>query len=1370
MSKNPFDKSGTSSYPVETPYIGQSDAFDKIQKSLSLEPDSRPHTTLIYGDWGSGKTRLGHQIVAEATGQSPGWHTKTGSEYERKELISGEESNPVSNTVLPLWVHLSECQDQIKSDNAARVLLNQGIQNLIEGEKPIHDDIKSHLDEHGSFHELSSAYRTASGGPTERLETCLDQILNDTGIDRITVIVDEVEEASSIGKTAPDDEDTEGTPRRTIQALYEGLKEAHNDQGTKYPGNMYADFMLLCTDGVDDYIPSGGVERRVDPIQLSRPTIEDATEYVHTLKDQTEIGVEISDDCVSALFFASFNNYGWFTRAMSDIVFYKQQEDRPYYEILRDERGHFSGLLNEQIIDDILADSELATGAEVVNTLYRLQPIEYSEIKDSTDSIEELTEYETPLEGYSPISKLSVIDTTPETIKRKLRESGFEGTQDADGKQSARIGGEKLDPNRLQDILRVFSTADGSLALYAEDEDLKDLAEFAFGQGQINEGAIDALVDALRRIETENEIISDSYVGPSLSFLNEWNIRWMKISSVVQWINDDDAWEDMLAAARDVNEEWNERVTKGLVHTRFNHFATGIPSLESHDAIDATNFVAPIPDNDVVDVVESEEAVFINHPNKKQLKNDLTDLQRVEDSYPIVYIISNERDEEDDLLPELREEFGRLSPFLNQISISSTSLEEEFYVQMSFLGDDSQGGFDHTAVLSSDEEYLTNHRQQPLERADQSWFEKRKEEGWMLQRVVPDGGDADVLAQGIIDWAQKRSGDWRSEDTVQEWNSANTESDVVPLIEVGESPSQDNFNLPRFIPRVLEILDDRGPMQVAEAAGQFLHDIPNDRLITSSVQNLLALLEGLSIVVETDNGFKFVDSDYLRTQYVQPANLKLPDDLAGYFEGFYYPPSDLTRIDFRIQSDVIQGKKDRLEEIDDEIKDIDQTAITQIGGNQEYWLNAVEKQYSIVSEVSTVQRKGQDSPDIESIANEELAEIYDNVRADKDHAQYSIAYRLNLLEEFDEILKDDCSALQEVVEDKRKEVDNKYSSVSHDKDYDFPTDVVTTLLDDVDSDLDVSIETTDIHDSLLQSGSDTSGTAATIQDHIEGQDFADAFNRLEWYKTVLTQPAGFLDSFITAYNEFSDLVSEFSEFSTRWDETVEYLGDSSIYSDQIDDVEIPLLELDQQIEDVSKYVGETSDPSEISNVWGQISETPEEKITPKTEIGVIKNVMSDPISVLGDQTPSELKDKVQTLRRKLNSIKVHDSIINAVADNDLEKKKETLNSKWEPLAHAAEQLGGLNIELDKTQYRDEDGFFAKKQAISDTIDKIPAEGQRLMTEKGERKQLWDKYEDVYTAGKEGEDITENDVSEDTLKKLSDLGLIKYEERFSISID
>lgn len=1370
MAANPFDNSGTSSYPVENPYIGQSDAFNKIQQSLSLAPNSRSHTTLIYGDWGAGKTRLGHQVVAETTGESPGWYTKMETSYERKELISDAESNPVSNTVLPLWVHLSECQTEIRSDNAARVLLNQGIENLINGEKPIHNDIQSHLNEHATFHELENAYRTNTGAPSDRLKGCLDIIFDDTGIDRITVIVDEVEEASSIGTTAPEDEDTEGTPGRTIQALYEGLKEAHNDQGTKYPENMFADFMLLCTDGVDDYIPSGGVERRVDPVRLSRPTIEDATQYVRKVEEQTELGVDISDQCIAALFFASFNNYGWFTRAMSDIVFYKQREERPFYEILREQRGQFSDLLDKQIIDDILDDSESEIGSDVVDALYRLRPTDYTEIQTTTDSIDELTGYETPLEGYSPISQLAVIDTSPGNIKRQLRKAGFNGSQDADGDQAARIAGEKLDPNRLQDILQVFSTSDGDLALYTEEEDLKDLAEFAFGQGQINENAISALVDALREMESENEIISDTHVGPSLSFLNEWNVRWRKISSVVQWINDDETWEEMLTAARDVEEEWNERVTKGAVHTRFQHYATGAPDLGSHDEIDSTNFVTQIPKDDVANVVKSEEAVFINYQDYRQLRQDLSDLQRVENSYPIVYIITAGEDEEKDRIAELREDFGQLSPFLNQLSISTRGLEEEFYVQMSFLGQEQDGGFDQDMILTSDEEYLTNHRQQPLERSDKSWIESRESEGWVLHRVVHDHGDPETLAKGVIDWAQERSGDWRDEETIQEWDNANTASGVVPLIRVGEDASGDTFELPNFVQRVLHVLDTRGPIQVAETAGQFLHDISEGHRVSTAVQNLLELLEGMAVITETDAGYKFVDGDYLRTEIVQKARSEIPDDLSEFYEEFYYQPSDQTRIDFRIDTSTLEEKASRLEEMDQDIKEINHDTLTRIGGDQEEWLDTVKEEHAIVSEVRTVHRPGKDDPDIENISNEKLSQVYHDVRIDDEHEEYSIAYRLHLLEQFDDILEAGCSELRDVVDTKRKDIKNTYSSVANGEERDFPTDLINSLLDDVDEDLEVTATSDGVHEALIPSNSDSSGATATIQDHIEDQDFADAFNRLEWYLSVFTQPAGFFASFIDAYEGFDDLVAQYTDFKPEWDDTVEYLDNSPKYSDQITDVEIPLVGLEHGVGNVSSLVGETSDPSEIQDIWQEISESPDEMITSETEIGVIDQVVADPVDVLGGQPPADLNDQIQTLRRKLKSVKLHCSIINAVADNDLTEKKTQLNAEWEPLVHAASQLEGVDIELDKTRYEGQDGLFAKKQAIEETVNDIPEEGQRLFTEIGEREQLWAKYKQAFAAGKEGRDITDSDVSESILEKISDLGLIEYEERFSISID
>jgi hypothetical protein len=234
---------------------------------------------------------------------------------------------------------------------------------------------------------------------------------------------------------------------------------------------------------------------------------------------------------------------------------------------------------------------------------------------------------------------------------------------------------------------------------------------------------------------------------------------------------------------------------------------------------------------------------------------------------------------------------------------------------------------------------------------------------------------------------------------------------------------------------------------------------------------------------------------------------------------------------------------------------------------------------------------------------------------------------------------------------------------------------------------------------------------------------------------------------------------------------VEYFENSGTYTDQINDVEIPRLDLDQDVRDVSVIIGDISDPSEISDIWAEIDESPDETLNPETEMGLIESAVSDPVDVLGEQTPAELDEKIQTLRQKLKSIEIHHSILQEMADNKLEEKKEELDSEWAPLSHAAEQLeGDIEIQLDQKRYKNEEGFFAKKKAIDETIDDIPEEGKRLLTEVGEREQLWDKYVQAYNAWENEEDVSNNEITVDTLKTLRDLGLLDFEERFSISIE
>src|SRR4030042_1831846 len=72
---NPWSKNGVALYPPKYPVVGQSRVFNALvnfRQQFSEQGDLSRFFVMI-GDWGLGKTRIGYELVAEATGRIDEW-------------------------------------------------------------------------------------------------------------------------------------------------------------------------------------------------------------------------------------------------------------------------------------------------------------------------------------------------------------------------------------------------------------------------------------------------------------------------------------------------------------------------------------------------------------------------------------------------------------------------------------------------------------------------------------------------------------------------------------------------------------------------------------------------------------------------------------------------------------------------------------------------------------------------------------------------------------------------------------------------------------------------------------------------------------------------------------------------------------------------------------------------------------------------------------------------------------------------------------------------------------------------------------------------------------------------------------------------
>lgn len=1353
MPGTPFSRRGTSEYPVSSPFIGQTHIYNHLREFLSEDQDAPIGNFIIYGDWGTGKSRVGHQLVAEGTDSEHGWLIQNESgTYTEKHLFDELEKD-----VLPLWVRLSEFETNLTTRNAAAKAVNAALESVADADSDIYSDIATRFENAGgSLFELEDIAANP-GQPTELLEEYLEVIIEDSEIDRLLVVIDEVEEAGSIGDQAPDSEQTTGTGRQTLQALFEGLKEATNDVGGRYPAKFNADFVLLCTSGVERYsTPTGGVERRIEEESLHDPTIQDAKEYVRRLLENTESEIQIDADAVEALFFASFNNFGWFTRAMSTLCHFKQQSpDQPYHEIIESNPDRFDDIFDPQYVDDILGEAdEIDIVDQVVDIIYRIHPVAVNDLGLSSSDIDAILDYTTPLENIRPISELVPVNTSISNIKRQLRDAGFEVSPAETSEQVVTYSGTRLKTGRLEDLLTVFRIDEDHIGLYSQRDDLRGLAEFAFEAGQVDDAAIEALVDALETARDENTTGDGRHLAPTLQFLAEWNIRWRKYTRAVRWLDEEELWDDLMEASRNATDEI-ERVIKGFIYTRFQDYdSSPPPDLEPHEVgLPATNFVTNIDGDNTVDVVRSDTAVVIHHEDTTDTKNSIRRIQRdATQGLPIIYLLFETESERQEVMAEVRDEYEPVSPFIIPQVISNRDLARDFFIQFSFLGD-----IFSTDDLRGNIEYIEEHRRQPVIQRDLEWFEDQKENGWVLQELVPPSATTaqkKTLAEGLLLAADGQNLD---EEHIDPWHRCWENSDRVALLFNEDRQLQ----LPTFVPHVLTVIDQQGPLQNTELAGKLLTD--SSMQIETVVSNTLELLSYLGLVSEGDDGYQFHDTDYLNDR-IEEVSIKVPSNTDDAFEDFEVQPTDQTLFDLRINNSNLTSYRDDLEDYPDQIRDVDHETLLTSETEAEEWFETT----ATVNEIISFADRGYDPSNtfdtLEEYSYEDIGEEYADMREDTDHIDYSISYRFEFLEEFDDVLAEDRNQVLDQVETRQEELENRYAECQG---KDFPTSEIESILSDIEDDLELATDSVD--DALVQSEPDAEGTANTIKHHLNNQEFEEAFTRIGWYNGVLQgRFDGPWTEFTSAYDQFDTFLDEFEDLDDDWKETEDFFENVTQFENFLSNQSVPLFEEIDQVPDAGALVTEDTT---LNNVYDEYDEL--EEITPSAELDVLERVEENPEESLGDTVPSVLLASIKELRRKVASLDLHQRVAKEIAGQKIQQEQDKLENEWSPLEELATAVGE-EIDIDRSPIDGPTPFEDKTygeilELIEGIREQIDEEGERLLNtvdEHGER--YWESYLTAYGAAENNEPLSDSDINTNHLEKLAEWDIIQYEEQYYVS--
>ena len=109
---------GVSDYPPRDPLVGQSRFFKRFQTFLHTvdhDDDRFAHVFAVEAEWGRGKSRLGHELVAQINDCSSGWFVRDEQgQLHDKQLFNRD----TQDKYLALYIRYSQvASDYQNSDN-----------------------------------------------------------------------------------------------------------------------------------------------------------------------------------------------------------------------------------------------------------------------------------------------------------------------------------------------------------------------------------------------------------------------------------------------------------------------------------------------------------------------------------------------------------------------------------------------------------------------------------------------------------------------------------------------------------------------------------------------------------------------------------------------------------------------------------------------------------------------------------------------------------------------------------------------------------------------------------------------------------------------------------------------------------------------------------------------------------------------------------------------------------------------------------------------------------------------------------------------------------------------------------------------------
>ena len=537
---------GVSEYPPRDPLVGQSRFFRGYRTFIHSVDQDRDHFTHVYaveGEWGRGKSRLGHELIAQINDCSPGWYVRddAGGLVQAALFDSPERRD----AYLGLYLRYSQLASEVQnSDNWFSVGLYKALLPLAtqhfdrSHQSRIAEQALQRLAPEGfDAAHLAGLLEVDAGHGDERLyldptlATRLVQAaydyLSTFGIRYVLIVLDELEtvaEAATFGLETDEQKHLDG---HAIRLIGKAIKE--EDARAKLPWLRY---VALCSPLLGQQLREiKSLARRFELVQLEPNAFADVSDYVARLKAERKLAYAYPAGLVEAAYAMSGANFGWFNVVMANIdaVLGQRPAGRPLPDtgeiiesVLAGSGRVASHVLDHNAIEGIdTKDQTLLALAR--RLLYGQLPVPLAACAPRmAELLAHKNEYSEPV-----ASRYQRVFWERLDCRRALEEAKFRREQDEWHYPGVEQG---LDLNGLLANLRTFAVVEPdprALLIPQTQSEFRHLVMLVYNHPAA-ELAADALWHKLIGSEQELPAQDATHIGPSVAMLLRLDLRYRR--------------------------------------------------------------------------------------------------------------------------------------------------------------------------------------------------------------------------------------------------------------------------------------------------------------------------------------------------------------------------------------------------------------------------------------------------------------------------------------------------------------------------------------------------------------------------------------------------------------------------------------------------------------------------------------------------------------------------------------------------------------------------------------------------------------------------------------------------------------------------